>query len=1153
MSSAPVSDNHPDSDLESKNRRHYNDESSEGGAPSNEEDVESVVRPSVKWCRPVFLETLSNAYPRYHEGKGKKKTRVVSETAELLREIATKHKLHVPELLETKVRNWLNNEKAKRARAQGVLSVPRVKNTKHEDGGRKLTERDAVAKVFKEPIAQIMRDMRDAERKKAIKGKGRAMEKGPRKGEKRKGEGKNEDENEDEDEDGDKSESESESEGDSEGDSEGEGEGEGKGKGGSGTPARLLLGYRQKAITEFMAGMTEEQREQAQAFQTKVNSEGRTEPLTSSEIDTLAKKVRNFALATKRVYGAHIVVMAAFRTEDEDIGATQYEVPLPFGQPFVLDPSFQRAYSKFKTFGQSSLAVDENLWLENNKDKIHRAVDADETGLKWYFPTNKAGWPAVPDQWPEGMSLVDMKDVVRCFLTIRYRLVSGNPNARVPFTEIVADRNAYIHPRFLPAKIHFCDPSKMKEIDINRMVSHWRSRVERNRMAFDFQTVRAKDLRYDSIGDGPQEANGSEFIAPFAEDPEADGSDKESDDNSLAVPAQKKQQPAAAGRRVAESSKRSAPPAEKQKASSLEVERTPQESMSHTSRPAEKQKTQADPGPIQKKRKAAKQPGKDGTARAKEQHTASIEPEDAIFKAPHPDSPASVAEENRLDWLRRLSTEVDWQVLVDYVKNTPSDAPHGADSGDYRYNGPSVPWGWGWPHHCLSPKFHTKDHLEYQAAVTYAQGQKLTLPGTRREKMDILLKVGLPLRDIARAAFAEPNSNDPLEFSHFTHEHFDHWRGIIAKHKENVEQSLAAWRANPFSRTLQSSATIPEPAVAGSSQLPTDKPAHRSAAEGSRQDTTPAAEAGKSPAAAAEGLERRSVEKDRDPQENSSTAHIDPALLQLDQSKHLTPQPVLADSPASIPKENRLNWLRGFSTDSAWQILVSYVEDTPLHAPHPADRVRKRYIGPVAPWDWRWPNGRLSDAFHTQDSEVYQAAVTYARGHSLTEPTVQERKMELLLKIGLPFQDVSRAAFAEPGNNDPLEFSDLTKAHFDTWRNIIVQYSEDVAQALADQTASRGRSVENGSTTPSAEQPSLKPQDGGSSAAPAGQTAQDLENAEPEAGTSAALPQKRGRLQEDDQRDGGQAKKKKNSGRAGKMRTRSSGTKGGIQLRSRRT
>ncbi|KAI0683248.1 hypothetical protein BC835DRAFT_1311156 [Cytidiella melzeri] len=1071
MSSAPVSDNHPDSDLESKNRRHYNDESSEGGAPSNEEDIESVVRPSVKWCRPVFLETLSNAYPRYHEGKGKKKTRVVSETAELLREIATKHKLHVPELLETKVRNWLNNEKAKRARAQGVLSAPRVKNTKHEDGGQSsLRQRQGYGERFAQ-------------------------------GRKRKGEGKNEDENEDEDEDGDKSESESESEGDS----EGEGEGEGKGKGGSGTPARLLLGYRQKAITEFMAGMTEEQREQAQAFQTKVNSEGRTEPLTSAE----------FALATKRVYGAHIVVMAAFRTEDEDIGATQYEVPLPFGQPFVLDPSFQRAYSKFKTFGQSSLAVDENLWLENNKDKIHRAVDADETGLKWYFPTNKAGWPAVPDQWPEGMSLVDMKDVVRCFLTIRYCLVSGNPNARVPFTEIVADRNAYIHPRFLPAKIHFCDPSKMKEIDINRMVSHWRSRVERNRMAFDFQTVRAKDLRYDSIGDGPQEANGSEFIAPFAEDPEADGSDKESDDNSLAVPAQKKQQPAAAGRRVAESSKRSAPPAEKQKASSLEVERTPQESMSHTSRPAEKQKTQADP------------------ARAKEQHTASIEPEDAIFKAPQ--------ESFGLAW--RLSTEVDWQVLVDYVKNTPSDAPHGADSGDYRYNGPSVPWGWGWPHHCLSPKFHTKDHMEYQAAVTYAQGQKLTLPGTRREKMDILLKVGLPLRDIARAAFAEPNSNDPLEFSHFTHEHFDHWRGIIAKHKENVEQSLAAWRANPFSRTLQSSATIPEPAVAGSSQLPTDKPAHRSAAEGSRQDTTPAAEAGKSPAAAAEGLERRSVEKDRDPQENSSTAHIDPALLQLDQSKHLTPQPVLADSPASIPKENRLNWLRGFSADSAWQSLVSYVEDTPLHAPHPADRVRKRYIGPVAPWDWRWPN----------DSEVYQAAVTYARGHSLTEPTVQERKMELLLKIGLPFQDVSRAAFAEPGNNDPLEFSDLTKAHFDTWRNIIVQYSKDVAQALADQTASRGRSVENGSTTPSAEQPSLKPQDGGSSAAPAGQTAQDLENAEPEAGTSAALPQKRGRLQEDDQRDGGQAKKKKNSGRAGKMRTRSSGTKGGIQLRSRRT
>ena len=65
--------------------------------------------------------------------------------------------------------------------------------------------------------------------------------------------------------------------------------------------------------------------------------------------------------------------------------------------------------------------VDEQEWIEDNDDKIHRMNTPNrDDGLKWYFPVDESDWPAVPNKFPSWFTVHDKRDLLRSFLAMTY-------------------------------------------------------------------------------------------------------------------------------------------------------------------------------------------------------------------------------------------------------------------------------------------------------------------------------------------------------------------------------------------------------------------------------------------------------------------------------------------------------------------------------------------------------------------------------------------------------------------------------------------------------------------------------------------------------------------------------------------------------------
>ena len=65
--------------------------------------------------------------------------------------------------------------------------------------------------------------------------------------------------------------------------------------------------------------------------------------------------------------------------------------------------------------------ADEKDWLDEHKDKVHRAHNKEG---EWYIPLTSDGVAAIPGPWPTDVDLSDKRDIMRQVITSRYRMFS---------------------------------------------------------------------------------------------------------------------------------------------------------------------------------------------------------------------------------------------------------------------------------------------------------------------------------------------------------------------------------------------------------------------------------------------------------------------------------------------------------------------------------------------------------------------------------------------------------------------------------------------------------------------------------------------------------------------------------------------------------
>ena len=217
---------------------------------------------------------------------------------------------------------------------------------------------------------------------------------------------------------------------------------------------------------------TDEQKAAALNYQEEVNKAGRKDDLTKyvynfykfflmliycrGDLDGLAKFITSAEATLKRKYGAHALIQVAVKgpggkpyilkcvfffhlacRSSED--PCRSETTKAFDPGFTTTPAYQWFFSEYERYAGSIigrrcifdlanvymlinfLAIDEDKWIEENKNKIHRMnTDECKDGVRWHFPRDVDGWPKVPEELPEAFDIADKRELLRAYLTLVY-------------------------------------------------------------------------------------------------------------------------------------------------------------------------------------------------------------------------------------------------------------------------------------------------------------------------------------------------------------------------------------------------------------------------------------------------------------------------------------------------------------------------------------------------------------------------------------------------------------------------------------------------------------------------------------------------------------------------------------------------------------
>ncbi|KAI0082925.1 hypothetical protein BDY19DRAFT_999069 [Irpex rosettiformis] len=429
------------------------------------------------WALPPYREVMLESYEEFRDSSGRARKELLASIARRLRHCASEHHTPLPPegQIGEKIKNWFGNYRGERhtayvAKRRGVQSVetppqPKGSRSKHEDGGQVMTMRRAVPILFPDEIESIVDELM-AE---GTKGKGRMDDMGTANG----GDGSNaEDE------------------------------------------SAPRIAYMQDAISAFLDDMDDEMRETAEDFIEDCNANGRARGLKPKEVTKMARLIHGLEGTLHRVYGAHALILVGFSGES-GVGCITYKRQPARVEQYSSQPGFDTLKKNFEVYCQSLVHMNESTFTKASRNKVHRTDPHDGGGLKWYIPTDRQGWAHVITSFPERMLLPDMKDVMRAFWTSRYRVATGNKNARVPFGKIIKHPGRFFDKKFMPSGVFFNDPTRLSKTELLSIVDHWKKRLESNKVAFYFHGVWKDDFQRKTASDIPSLSGGEEKRAEF--------------------------------------------------------------------------------------------------------------------------------------------------------------------------------------------------------------------------------------------------------------------------------------------------------------------------------------------------------------------------------------------------------------------------------------------------------------------------------------------------------------------------------------------------------------------------------------------------------------------------------------------------------------
>ncbi|TFK59124.1 hypothetical protein BDN72DRAFT_865410 [Pluteus cervinus] len=244
---------------------------------------------------------------------------------------------------------------------------------------------------------------------------------------------------------------------------------------------KIPVGVLQKALTEFIAGLSEEEVEHAREQASEWNGTGPPPEVQARNADSKAgAEIRRITDHLYRQYGMAVIMFTVHRNSQGRPSACMHDY-----NKWGIGVPFETEFPKWET--ETKMAP---IW-DQYGERLFGSAPLRRPILSSRIPQDlerdKHGWPLIPEEDPaKPWTHDEMKALIRLFFRICYRIAAANNNATPSWSVIEQLTDQFINSEFLPDGFKFRDPWKLREQDARTLMNFFYERQEDDTIPITF-------------------------------------------------------------------------------------------------------------------------------------------------------------------------------------------------------------------------------------------------------------------------------------------------------------------------------------------------------------------------------------------------------------------------------------------------------------------------------------------------------------------------------------------------------------------------------------------------------------------------------------------------------------------------------------------
>ncbi|KAI6138194.1 hypothetical protein BKA82DRAFT_4021445 [Pisolithus tinctorius] len=235
-----------------------------------------------------------------------------------------------------------------------------------------------------------------------------------------------------------------------------------------------MIKHYQLAVQKVVQSLTKAELDQAARLAKEWN-ERKLPPEAQAEAATSKgrKYAKQFAYDMWKQCGMRVVIMLAWKDKDGEVmvGVNDFNDELGDGE---LYSDWEDLHGKWSAYAKKAFGANGTEDGSGEDEASQTTVKARKGKKRSQFSlsTNDDGTPVLPNLLD--LQTLELKDIMRVFVTGHYRLACGKTNASVPWAAIADNRASYVSSKYLPPNIPFKEPTRLTHHELIETLEFWK-------------------------------------------------------------------------------------------------------------------------------------------------------------------------------------------------------------------------------------------------------------------------------------------------------------------------------------------------------------------------------------------------------------------------------------------------------------------------------------------------------------------------------------------------------------------------------------------------------------------------------------------------------------------------------------------------------